>query len=750
MKAQSKVEILKLQGGRWQPPVNISKYDCHPLLTDSEKKEIQVVLEKKSTWFAKSYEILGRLLNPIHDTLKTLKSSKPARVGTVRVILHEMNERSSSFWAWTSEVWYQIFSNDSLEFIKKYNVPGDTRGYLMCVTYLLVDTFEYLSPSLHANQRLMAHKIFGKDLIEESIKRVCDGYIELGYGQQKIKSNIPNNVAYISLTNRSPYLEDITRELLEKCRINSNSKYVGMDLVRISRVLTNLGIIAKPLKLVSEQKESSEDTLVGILPEWVSWCKRWRDTSTLAPNTRNGIYYRLLKIGRWLAQTHPEVINPSQWTREIAIEFVAVVDQMKVGEWASETKRATKINRLNEPLAPRGKEHYLHAIRKFLQDCQEWEWITRKFNPQRVLATPRSIRALIGPSPRVIADDIWAKLLWAGLNLTEDDLPIPDCYKEKNIKYHYPLEMVQAIIVVWLFTGLRSNEIYRLHVGCVRWQKNDVVLPGTNEVVLKDTVCYLDIPTNKTSTAYTKPVDRIVGEAIAIWEKARPNQPSMPDRKTGSIANYLFFYRGRKLGKSYINRSIIPMLCNKAGVPNKDAIGKITSHRARSTIASQLCSAKEPMTLFELKEWLGHRHVSSTINYTKVSPTKLASSYKDTDYFKRNIRTIEVLIDQDAIKSGAAASGEAWRFYDLGHGYCTYDFFDSCKHRMACAKCNFYLPKDSSKAQILESKANLQRMLQEIPLTEEERAAIEDGIEAMEKLTTKLANIPTPSGQTPQ
>jgi hypothetical protein len=31
------------------------------------------------------------------------------------------------------------------------------------------------------------------------------------------------------------------------------------------------------------------------------------------------------------------------------------------------------------------------------------------------------------------------------------------------------------------------------------------------------------------------------------------------------------------------------------------------SHRTRSTIASQLYNAKEPMTLFELQAWLGHR-----------------------------------------------------------------------------------------------------------------------------------------------
>jgi hypothetical protein len=26
----------------------------------------------------------------------------------------------------------------------------------------------------------------------------------------------------------------------------------------------------------------------------------------------------------------------------------------------------------------------------------------------------------------------------------------------------------------------------------------------------------------------------------------------------------------------------------------------------------------------------------------------------------------------------------------LGHGFCTYTFFEQCPHRMACARCDFY------------------------------------------------------------
>jgi len=122
------------------------------------------------------------------------------------------------------------------------------------------------------------------------------------------------------------------------------------------------------------------------------------------------------------------------------------------------------------------------------------------------------------------------------------------------------------------------------------------------------------------------------------------------------------------------------------------------------------------------------------MNYVRSSPTKIAQSYRDAAYFKQNLRMIEVLIDQEAVKSGAAASGEPWKYYDLGHGYCSYDFFEQCPHRMACAKCSFYIAKDSSRTQLLKAKAHLQHLLQEIPLREEERAAVEDGLDAVEKL----------------
>ena len=69
---------------------------------------------------------------------------------------------------------------------------------------------------------------------------------------------------------------------------------------------------------------------------------------------------------------------------------------------------------------------------------------------------------------------------------------------------------------------------------------------------------------------------------------------------------------------------------------------------------------------------------------------------------------------------------------------------------MACAKCDFYLPKKSAAALLLEGKTQLLRLLQEIPLGESEQAAVEDGIAAYENLLSKLADVPTPAGPTPR
>ncbi|WP_371865839.1 tyrosine-type recombinase/integrase [Dictyobacter kobayashii] len=131
------------------------------------------------------------------------------------------------------------------------------------------------------------------------------------------------------------------------------------------------------------------------------------------------------------------------------------------------------------------------------------------------------------------------------------------------------------------------------------------------------------------------------------WEQVRPKgQPSHLDRKTGELVQFLFSYRGVRVAKSYINNSLIPHLCRKAGIPEQDSRGNITSHRARASIASQLYNAKEPLTIYELMQYLSHKRLLSTQHYVQVDPTKLASKVTKTGYLEQNLATIEVLLDK--------------------------------------------------------------------------------------------------------
>lgn len=142
-----------------------------------------------------------------------------------------------------------------------------------------------------------------------------------------------------------------------------------------------------------------------------------------------------------------------------------------------------------------------------------------------------------------------------------------------------------------------------------------------------------------------------------------------------------------------------------AGIPESDSRGALTSHRARATIATQLLNAREPLSLADLQQWLGHKHAASTRHYAAILQRTLSAAYRKADYFARNVRTIQVLIDRESILTGAAAGGEQpWKYYDLGDGYCSYDFFAKCPHRLACARCPFYIPKESSSGQLLSIK----------------------------------------------
>jgi integrase len=739
---------------RWSWPISLHSYETATGLRPSEKRAIHELgadnlrrLQRHDPGAA-GWRHVRRLLAPLDavNTALTCPSTphrRRAMNDAVALILLRCAQVDRSYFGWSSPEWAEAIGQDQTAF--RARAPGwaneAVRPYVATHAYLLSGFNEF--HRLGSFSRLtLAWRIFGRPLVDEQISRLRSvlagwGY-QVGHDDDKV---LPMVACQVFLLNRSPHLDDLGTALFE--RIRSDRLLRGAHQLNtmhaMQRAVAVLGFCDPPIRGTGRHAIKG----VGGEPVWDEWVDRWHAISTLTPAARGGVRSQLLKVGRWIAAESRENSDPSTWTRQTCASWIAAVDRMNVGDYVERTTALS--SKLGKPLAASTKSAQITALRTFFRDCHEWEWFPRRFDPQRALATPRSISALLGPNPRMIADDIWAKLLWAGLNLQASDLP------QTRSGPFYPFELVRAVTLTWLFSGQRSDEIVRLRLGCIRWQHDGTPVDGNaQDVQVAEAVCLLDVPTHKTGTAFTKPVDPILGQAIDAWVAARPTQPRLLDRRTNEQVDLLFAVRARRVSTAYINNTIIPILCAKAGVPASDVRGNITSHRARSTIASQLYNAKEPMTLFELQAWLGHRSPQSTQYYAKISPNTLTRAYTDAGYFSRNVRTIEVLIDRDAVTSGTAAGGQPWQHYDLGHGYCSYTFFEQCQHRMACARCDFYTPKDSTKAQLLEARQNLLKMVTLIPLTDDERAAVDDGQAALDQLLDRLADVPTPAGPTPR
>ncbi|HEV2278648.1 MAG TPA: tyrosine-type recombinase/integrase [Acidobacteriaceae bacterium] len=711
----------------WSWPIDATRYDQAHGLTARERRYLTVELPSRIK-FSKtrkpSLDAVQRLARPLHDVFDHIEFKGPKRRSLVFYLLEEMGRRDRALWAWTDAEWMELVE------CRRYD------GNRIVAAAFLLRGFDTLAsfPKRRHVYSCLARRVFGFKAFAAAEKRARARLQELGYRIRTLRL-VPLTLAQLLLIARSPRLEDITEGALLQLQKQTGTVALDTCVVALSRLLVSEGIIDQPVRRLGLQPKlmhRAPEAIVANVPcEWARLALYWHETTTLTPGTRLRVYYRLLGVGRWLHATHPHIDGPVQWTRTLAAEAVAMCIDLKNCEWADSMTKSWFPN-AGSPMGASSKLDVFYALRTFFRDLQHWEIIPRSFDPHIAFRVPRSLQALIGFDPRVLPDDVWAKLIWAGLNLTAADLSLHGRPSQGGSHY-YPLPLVRALSVVWLFAGLRWNEIRRLRLECVRWQEN---APG-------ERVCLLSIPINKTSTAFTKPVDTVVGEVIESWEKERPEQTKIIDPKTGEHADYLFAYRSKALGYNYLNKVLIPALCIKAGIPNQDVRGRITSHRARSTIATQLFNAREPMSLFEVQAWLGHKNPSSTQHYAKINPSKLTKSFEKAGYFERNIRAIEVLIDQDVVRKGLAAQ-EAWKFFDLGHGYCTYDFFDQCPHRMACAQCSFYMAKESTRAQMLEAQTNLLRLRQEIPLSEPELAAVEDGLAAYEKLIANLADVPTP------
>lgn len=732
--------------GRGVWPIDTTRYDRSPELTALEQEALNRLLaewgdkERYTIPKALAYRLL-RLLQPLYDIQDALGVQRRSCSIVFQAVCRGMHEHRTAYWAWSQHEWSTLLTSLFLRCPRGYanaNANRQPRYQLLAVAYCLGPQTDFWLPFLKEISPLaLAHLLFGEELLDTAIMRIVEVLLTWGYqaGTAGARTLLRTTLVEVFLSCRSAHLEQVTPALLDSLHAKLTPQSKRAVLERVSKALAHLGIIEAPLlsahetrKLLPENRNTD-----GVNPEWVQWCLQWYRFSDLTPKIRWRYVGKLFQTGRWLAHTHPEVTSPHQWTSLLAAEYVAAVDQMNVGDFGIPEYCAKLKGKRGTPLRAATKDQHLAVMRAFFRDMQEAPHdVPRRFDPVRAFGTPRSIRNQLGPNPRDLDPLLWAKLVHAALNLTEADLP-----RTKQGALHYPLALVRAVAVVWVYSGLRSDEILRLRLGCIRWQREDVMVPETGEVLPKEASCFLTVPTNKTGTTFQKPVNLIVGQRINEWERVRASgQPARSDRKTGVKMEYLFAHRGRSLGKEYLNARLIPLLCERAGIPRADERGAITSHRARATLATLLYNAPEGLSIFELMQWLGHKDPGTTQHYTRVKPTKLAVAYSKAE---RNSRLVEALVD-----TKADVNGKVNIYYVLGeYGLCGNPDWSSCLYRMACIKCPFFVPKDQ--VRLIEASRTVKRFMEVVELTEEELAAVQEDYTKLEEAVERTQHLSPPT-----
>jgi integrase len=482
---------------------------------------------------------------------------------------------------------------------------------------------------------------------------------------------------------------------------------------------------------------------------------------------RAGYMYRLLAIGRWLNFHVPEVQTPEQWTEDLALSFRANVCSWTQGQYGGELGRhILRIqDDLGKPLGPKSIAQYLITLRRFLSDLVRRPHtvqgaparrIKLDFAPKEVLSTPDHIKRILDMAePRDVDLRTWARLVIAAATLSASD--VPQGFST------YPLSLYRALALVWVTSARRPNEIVRLRLDCVRADVEPGLLGESDQVIEYLTILaldgrqvpgeettkapllyYLHIPSGKSRGPFYIWVPDYVVRAIETWKQERPqNQDKLLDRKDREFVDYLFCYRNTRVAQEFLNHSLIPSLCAKAGIDSEDAKGRITGHRGRSSRLTLLRS--RGVSLDDLAEYAGHTNTQTIRRYARQNPLQLHRIIRDADDVSR---IIEGVVDLEAAARGIAAL--RWFIgYDADGEptYCANQAYYTCPHRLDCVHCGMFIGGEKAKL-LHEGEATLP-VTSKVPMTPIEKCVVNGDQAGAETCRAALRQTPAPETPDP-
>ena len=254
-------------------------------------------------------------------------------------------------------------------------------------------------------------------------------------------------------------------------------------------------------------------------------------------------------------------------------------------------------------------------------------------------------------------------------------------------------------------------------------------------------IYYLHIPSGKYRGPFWIWIPDYVASAIDAWKSERPQKlTTLFDRKDREYVDYLFCYKDLRVGEKYINKSLIPVLCKKAGVELEDTLGRITGHRARSTRLTLL--RLRGVSLEDLAEYAGHSDTRTLKkHYIRHYPHQFHRIIRDADDVSR---IIEGVIDVQAAAQGLPALRWFIGFDADGEPqYCANQVYHTCPHRLDCARCGMFI--GGEKAKLLHEGEQTLPITSKVPMTPVEKCLVEGDEKGLEACQAALQQVPAPT-----
>ena len=731
-------------------PLSAAERDALAILFD-EAAEINSVRRNAAE------AALARLSRPLHEVYSLRRKDLSRRALATRLVFGQMHRRGQAFWQWATQEWCDVLGETAQAFQQtnalRYSGNG-LRPHLFDVAYLLCGFEEFGLLWTATALYPMARVIFGAKLLDGQIARL-DAILEgEGYatGHAAIKQR-HQAISLILLLNRSPWLEDLSWDVVERAATMAPVHTVSVLLGKVSSALVALDALP-PRTELAQSDLFPPGPSEGVPDEWYAWYLAWRATGSrgLAPRVARHYGRYILCAGRWLAARHPGIVSPEQWTEELALALRAAVLEQTNDNFVSAAGARALQRRglLGHRLSHAAISQFLAAMRRFFRDLQTKAHtvgntparrLTRAFEPREALSVPGNVqKALAGSEPRDIALAVWQRLAIQAAKLTPDDLG-PTAY--------WPFEAVQAMALLWVSTARRPNELLRLRLDCVRaeWEPSmqdevgDPLTPGA-EVVGQEQgpkVHYLHIPSSKFQGPGWIWIPKYTADAIARWQAQRGRgRSALLDPKDREFADLLFVHRGKRMGATFLNRRLIPLLCAKAGVDPCDAEGAYTAHRGRSARISMLHACG--LELDDLAAYALHKDTTTIRKYARRHPIHLHRKVARADTLST---VIEGLYDPEAALRGAPTV--RWFLgYDANGApqFCGLPAHQTCPHRMDCPHCGLFI--GGEQARLVHDDTTLLKVTAEIPMTEAGWLLNEGQRAAAERSLAVLQEIPPP------